>query len=850
MGIKALITIALLTISFNPFAFPQAACTEQPKLFGTLSTDSDKLLLGMASVVTGNAWIAMDQNCGGSGRSPVPDIYWSLDVPPNSKAVLQSDPAHPAPQLVEDLRPDVGGHYVVHMILCPKTCEIEALKDYRGPQPSQSGSLYKVYLSPLNVTLQLDVSGFGQVPPNYYPDPAPSLLAATLPQHWGYQRDFCSSPKITATGFDPEWYSVPIWVTPQPSLVLLEGHVYDSIVSRTDDPISHNVNDVNAKIEPDPYYRNLLVDDTPEDLIPGVLPYGGMESEWEWEAWPEGVRPMQNDRISVLGYHIVDCGHTRYTEIHPPIAVAVHRPMPVLLPTSLPSYEDVVNLHPDVPGTGGPVTSAQSHTATSEPRVVGTDAVGYRPAIAIPATAADSVPVGTNVIVPGIITDIWANLYGGAALDCNEIDQHQTRLVSQTIYTPSTDPSQGTVPETVLDPPCVPQTPPGNYVFKFHVFLPRSPYQLLLESGVTNPAHRPALYTAIIDSPDAPSTARKDLPVSIIEKVVTGDSPYITVSVDLSSLQRNQSFAKRLVSAWVYPDITGKNFGLTAARLRIDSLTVTNTGDPDDKPGDWHLWIGVPSPLRPWTRLIDCSDCAGKDSYGPLSPIFTPGSLYGTGELTGEVLWFEDQQPRIRMTGYESDVIKDDDVGEIDGLMQISGTGLMQSQCSDQSGGGVTDEFAGSGCAAYTITFSAEPGLTPTSAVLSAPMTAFLNQLEVGHLPPTNHAERRVSNLYLGSVGSQVESLTSNRKDTEVEIWHESITNGVLANRLKVDPGAATYVETLRQRALKLLGPNPTPQQRSSVRNELETLKPLIPSVLYQKYLCDLETGVACSGAH
>jgi hypothetical protein len=218
-----------------------------------------------------------------------------------------------------------------------------------------------------------------------------------------------------------------------PEFALAEGRVYHTLVSRKDHPASHHSQDASSLIEIDPHRRHLLVGDTPTDK--GVLlPFGGLEIEWESDELPEPFRSINGDRISALGYHVIDCGHERYTEIHPPVAVAVHRPRAVLLPGS----------------------AAFEHNGPVE-------------------------PLGTNVMVPGIITDVWANLSGGQALDCEKAAVHISARIGR---------------------PCVRQPTTAGQSFVFHIYLPPSPAHRLQQLGKT-PAFVPNLHVSITDHPDA-----------------------------------------------------------------------------------------------------------------------------------------------------------------------------------------------------------------------------------------------------------------------------------------------------------------------------------------------------------
>jgi hypothetical protein len=192
-------------------------------------------------------------------------------------------------------------------------------------------------------------------------------------------RDRCPGTAGIAAGTAAQWLTMTNFPVGRPVYTRAEGRVYNSKVSRKDHPASHHSNDVNTHVELDPPFRKLLVADTPIDKS-ALLPLGGLEIEWEDREYPEPFRAIAGDRVSAFGFHIIDCGHEKYTEIHPPIAMAVHRPRPIVLPEFVDAFEE-----------GQP---------------------GRR-------------RLGTNIVTLGIVTDIWVNFRGGQALDCEEAALHR-----------------------------------------------------------------------------------------------------------------------------------------------------------------------------------------------------------------------------------------------------------------------------------------------------------------------------------------------------------------------------------------------------------------------------------------
>ena len=166
-----------------------------------------------------------------------------------------------------------------------------------------------------------------------------------------------------------------------------------------------------------------------------VTSNGYVKTEWEmgsmpalfWPSPPSGDDTVQpGDRTSVFGYWIFDCGHDRFkTEIHP------------------------------AGGRGGAASTA------------GPDAC--------PRSGPPGFPngFGSNVWVPGIVTDIWFNRHSGENADCGD-----------TALQPARGRHAGRV--------ACEQPHPLGRKFTFNVYLPLSPQQRALQLGIPRPARAAA----------------------------------------------------------------------------------------------------------------------------------------------------------------------------------------------------------------------------------------------------------------------------------------------------------------------------------------------------------------------
>ena len=267
-------------------------------------------------------------------RSKVPSKF-SLTVPVGSRAVIEGGPANSS-----TFKPDVLGDYIVSVRTCAKHCGAD-------------------YPSVVPATGVFRLTAVGQLAPS------PKTEPVVPPEPHTDRTPIADKATKCADGggiVDPQWVPVTPFTGPQ-DYRMVQGSVVASRVSRKDSPMNHDSQDAVAHVVPDPMFRNLSE--------PGKA---DIEVEWERNHFPEEVRPSVGDRVAFWGFHILDCGHSYGTEIHPPVGMAVSRARAVEIPENanlanfpsgslgrgvvVPGIDTVIYFHPNA----GEITSNCSST--------------------------------------------------------------------------------------------------------------------------------------------------------------------------------------------------------------------------------------------------------------------------------------------------------------------------------------------------------------------------------------------------------------------------------------------------------------------------------------------------------
>ncbi len=465
-------------------------------------------------------------------------------------------------------------------------------------------------------------------------------------------------------GFDagitaPQWYAVEQIEGPE-DYRLAEGTVRKSRVSRKDSPLNHDSQDFNIYVNLDPQFRNVLFEP--------AEPNEALEVEWERGSLPERYRPTMGDRVSVFGHWIYDCAHSRHPEIHPPVGLAVHRPRPILIPSGR-TFEQFNNQIP-----------------------------------------------GTNVYVPGIITDVFFSTDGGDLMDCST----DTGLRNAEIVPP---PPGGPPP-----PACLP-APSLDRLFEFDIYLPRNPRAIASEAGLS--AAPPVPLFLDYETPPWASPG----PIPILEPRPNAEAPtHVHVTLDLRGFAGSR-YEKRIVTGWVLP--AADNWGLGRWRLRLNRLDVFEDGDGGARgDGDWRLWVNtnnatnVGFPLRQeWIQVLNRDVNTGVENFGSQPWETGPSSSSLSRWLGPDLLRYPSthqaiprpRDPRIlfHSTGYEQDNFTDDDAGTVSVMSAAEpqpafGFSNMCHSVSDVGG------LVYSGCVRYTAYFDVRRGPALPAASLSA----------------------------------------------------------------------------------------------------------------------------------
>jgi hypothetical protein len=429
---------------------------------------------------------------------------------------------------------------------------------------------------------------------------------------------------------DPQWVTVREFSGPD-DYKLLEGRVYKSWVSDQDNFLNHDSHDFNFNVMPDPEYLR-LVSTTPEWDCPCAPSWYAdlIGVEWETDSFPERFWPSPGDRVSVFGYWILDCGHADpqgnfYTEIHPSVGIAVQRPRPV----EIPEDEQLIFDFPD-----GPVSSS----------------------------------VGNNIIVPGVITDIWFNEEAGEITrNCSSTGLHEPALCNST-----------TAPRCIINSRI-------DRLFEFNIYLPKSPAATLKARGINVPPT--PLYVKILNL-GGPGGGGPDPEIIITNEVDAlfseGEVTYLKVKLPLQNFNGGV-YARRIVAAWVYPSPDNwelKKWSIHFWRLGVidpsDGSIGVNLGIYQNThflDGEWYLWFTSNNRDQEWTRILSHASVGGSlpvltwhtGELGVSSrPYINPFDRVDNEQRLGpHILSYPEQGVRLGAGGYEDDAVWDDDLGRV-----------------------------------------------------------------------------------------------------------------------------------------------------------------------------------------
>lgn len=376
----------------------------------------------------------------------------------------------------------------------------------------------------------------------------------------------------------------------------------------------------------------------PDPTFQGVANHVTMGVEWETRSFPDAMRPLPGDRVSTYGFHIYDCDHDDDTEIHPPVVTAVQRPRPIAIPESL----------------------------------------GF----------------GSNVYVPGIITDIYANKTAGEITsNCSLSGLHQPGHYGALPFFPF----YGPIPGACIENPH-PLDRSGGFVF--NIYLPPNPAKLMAEGGRS--AAPAPLYCVVGDVPceDVQPPGSPE-PVVTVETETDPDTEeqfkYLQVTLDLSSLQ-SFDYSRRITAGWVYPapDAVADNWGLSRYQVQIDSLTVHDSGDAlEVDAGDWRFWVAINNTDQVWTQMFNGDVADGTEDFGG-RPWATESSDSGRSLGSHLLLFPAENPPRfsrdlsrrvyVHSSGYD-DEFWDDPLGVVADL-RLPTSAVAQSPHSSLSSQG------------------------------------------------------------------------------------------------------------------------------------------------------------------
>jgi hypothetical protein len=643
------------------------------------------------------------------------------------------------------------------------------------------------------------VQALSHITPRPALDPVLPPMTATEPR---VIRDAAEKCMFGGGVVDPQWVTVENFDGPS-SYELIEGWVIRSRVSPADASWNHHSNDHNMRVHVDPQYRHLIAapgewKETPHHL--GV--------EWERNEFPERLFPTPGDRVSVWGYWILDCGHDFYAEIHPPVMTAVHRARPIPIPQTAQFPEFGGDCFDDVAVCAG--------------------------------------PAGSNVRVPGIVTEVWFNNYAGEIMDCDWTSLHNpATLIGFHNGAPVFDPGD-----------CIRAPSPLNRVFEFNIYLPKSPMAMAAELGKPEVPDVP-LYRQVFRPFALPGQPAGPEPTITVEE--EGGVTFLKVSIDLRGFTGSR-YHRRILSGWVYPSET--NWDLESWRLSLPKLVVHDDGDHRWNDGDWRFWVNTNNGTQEWTRLFNCDGCVhGTHTFSPpwrtgvSDPVFfrttatTAGSTDSLRRMGPDVLLYPGQLMRIHTSGFEADIEFDDDTGVVDiTRLPIPGDYSALSWCKGK---------ISKGCASYTLHYRIEHGTPVGPAELSEGARSLMSAYAItpGNLPPgcllcvrdflpVWHPDEMVIEEPL-----RLRDLTlfNSPGRHEINAFHAMPVEDLLAfleERLQTDPERVRHrLAELRQHYLDAF-------DEGDAAEELAILVDAIPPDLWEEFFADLSPASGIPPCH
>jgi hypothetical protein len=480
-------------------------------------------------------------------------------------------------------------------------------------------------VGPFTAIVTIDAVSEVHVPPETEPPPQ-ELLPLLRPQpplpsfSYSRRKSICNGGGGIK---DPQWATAQGF-RGAGDYRLLEGPVSWSKVADLDNPLNHDSQDFEWKTKPDPPYYGL----------PHPDPAAEMKVEWETGRYPRLFQPTPGDRTSTFGFWIFDCGHDPFkAEIHPPVGVATERPRPVHIPPS------------------------------------------FRPA-GFPNG------FGSNVHVPGIVTDIWFNRRSGELTrNCSSTGLHW--------------PANGGAPGQ-----CIREPHPLNRTFTFNVYLPRNPLHRARELGLNPPPVPLFIGTEKLSQGGGGAE-----PVTAVRE--RDGVTWLEVTLDLSTLRANEdTYARRISAAWAYP--APDNWGASRWRVLLKDMKIYDDSEPGFDDGDWRVFFNTNNRDQEWSKIIDCDGCVDDGDTRALN------LRTGTPALGPHPVLFPGQPIFVHTVGYDDEVAADDLGTVFDRAPQLRGN---------------YSTIAG-GAATYRLNYEVRPAgsvgpaaLTPEAGALSRAYT-------------------------------------------------------------------------------------------------------------------------------